>query len=222
MDILKRVHSFSFYLFILITFISIKSTWASDDMSSAREILKNVAEEMCAEINQNREEIKSDPYLLKILIEKTLEPNFSVEYASRRAVAVKDWKNTSQANRQDFTRAFRGVLLNFYSTGLREYLNSSDEDLDAKMMSFSAPVRIYENRIFIKSSVSGKGRSPREVTYKMIWEKERWKIYDIALDGQYVLKLYKADFKEKRKSHKFPWLIDYLEAKTEKILATRK
>ncbi len=223
MDITKRLYLYSFLIIFPAIYFSTYPAWAGDDdIASAKQLLEEIMEKMCDDINHNRDKIKSNPNMLIVLIENNLKPNISLISASERVVGKNKWSKANKTQRKTFIEAFQKFMLNFYSSSLREYLNSSDNGLDASIMTFYEPVKIKDKLVYVDSSVTQKNSPPLKVRYLMLRKKEHWKILDVAINGMFVLKNYELEFKRPLQSSGLNQLTEDLVARTQELLANQK
>jgi len=224
MDIIFRFYFRIIPLICFFGYILCTPVVADEELDGARKILIEVTQKMFDELNSQREKIKSDPELLKSLIKKNLEINVSIETASRRVVGGKRWKIANDAQRKEFAREFRDLLLNFYSSGLREYLRNANDELHMGIVKFGDPVRSRDNEQYADVDCYFRldDQAPYKVIYRMIHKQDRWKVYDVVIPQGSVVRNYRMQFRGKLRTAGIDGLIDALKKRNGELLSRVK
>ena len=160
---------------------------------SPKALLEETATAMITAVNENREQIKSDPKITQQLIEKILLPHIDFITASKYVLG-KHWDTASKEQKIGFIKAFRTLLLRFYSSALTEYLNSGAELLDPGVIHFQDPGTITTRQITLRSEVKPKSGKPVPVNYQMHKTRKGWKVFDVSVEGVSVITTYKTSF----------------------------
>ena len=183
------------------------------------DILKDVADKMISELNNQRVNLKGDPTKVQALVEEILLPSVDV-ISSSKSVLGKHWRRASKAQKIGFIKEFRTLLLRFYSSALAEYLNNNSEPLDIKMIRFH-PVHLEEGRkdITVRSTIKPKKGEPVTVNYHMQLTHRGWKVYDVSVEGVSVITTYKTSFASEIRQQGLDSLITSLSERNAKLLA---
>ncbi|MGB5985065.1 MAG: ABC transporter substrate-binding protein [Desulfobacterales bacterium] len=106
---------------------------------------------------------------------------------SKRALA-RGWKQFTPDERRRFTDRFTELLLNSYTRQIQsEY---SDEEV-----AFQDQQMVSENKASVKSVITREGvETP--VNYSLIQRKDRWRIYDIQIEGVSLVGNYRTQFRK--------------------------
>lgn len=158
-----------------------------------RALLESAAVKMISAINNNLEKIKSDPALTQQLIEQNLMPHMDFITASKYVLGS-HWDSASKEQKIGFIRAFRTLLLRFYSSALTEYLSNHSEKLDPKTIVFYDPGKITSSQITVRSEVQPSSGKPVPVNYQMHKTRNGWKVFDVSVEGVSVITTYKTSF----------------------------
>ena len=200
-------------LAIVLLFTSLQIASANDD---PKVLLETVAHDMITALNDNREQIKKDPRITQKLIEEKLLPHLDFITASKYVLG-NHWDSASKKQKIGFIKAFRKLLLNFYSSALTEYLNSHDSKLDPGIMSFFDPADPSAKQLLMRSEVKPKSGKPIPVNYKMHNTRKGWKIIDVSVEGVSVITTYKTSFASEITQSGLDALIASLETRNSKL-----
>ena len=180
-------------IFALISALLMFFTPLAQAEKSPKALLEETATAMITAVNENREQIKSDPKITQQLIEKILLPHIDFITASKYVLG-KHWDTASKEQKIGFIKAFRTLLLRFYSSALTEYLNSGAELLDPGVIHFQDPGTITTRQITLRSEVKPKSGKPVPVNYQMHKTRKGWKVFDVSVEGVSVITTYKTSF----------------------------
>lgn len=204
-------------LFLSLCLALSQSAMAIPD-ESPKVVLETTATKMIDALNSNRDKIKGNPQLTEDLIEKILLPHIDFITASKYVLGP-NWDSASRAQKIDFIRTFRTLLLRFYSSALSEYLNSHDEKLDASLMTFQDPGKIDGDQVTVRSEVKPKNGKPVPIIYQMLKTRRGWKVFDVSVEGVSVITTYKTSFASEIQQKGLNSLITSLKERNAKLLA---
>jgi len=179
-----------FAITLMLSFLSISHATGEQDPKA---LLESVSVKMINALNKNRTKIKTDPTLTQKLIEENLMPHIDFINASKEVLG-QHWDSASKEQKIGFIRAFRDLLLNFYSSALTEYLNSHEGELDPKLMEFLDPGDITSKHITVRSLVKPKSGKSVPINYEMNNTRRGWKIFDVSVEGVSVITTYKSSY----------------------------
>lgn len=206
------------WLISTVLLLGITTSYA-DVTTPPDELLKDVANKMITELNNQRVSLKGDPAKVQALVEDILLPSVDV-ISSSKSVLGKHWRGASKAQKIGFIKEFRTLLLRFYSSALAEYLNNNSEPLDIKMINFH-PVHLEDGRkdITVRSTIKPKQGEPVKVNYHMQLTRKGWKVYDVSVEGVSVITTYKTSFASEIRQQGLDSLITSLSERNAKLLA---
>lgn len=206
-----------FIAIALMSLIGLNSP-AQAKSDSPKVLLEETAQKMFDAINSNRAKIKADQNVTAQLIEDILIPHIDFITASKYVLG-NSWDSASKAQKIGFIRAFRTLLLRFYSSALTEYLNTHDEKLTMSLMSFYEPGAADNGQLVVRSVVSPKTGKPVPINYQMHKTAKGWKVYDVSVEGVSVITTYKTSFASEIKQSGLDALIVSLKQRNAKLLA---
>ncbi len=186
-----------------------------------RVMLEAASIKMINALNDNREQIKADPNVTQKLIEDILMPHLDFITASKYVLG-NSWDNASKEQKIGFIKAFRSLLLRFYSSALTEYLTTHDDKLDPKIMAFHDPGDISRSPITVRSEVKPKTGKPVPVNYQLHKTRKGWKVYDVSVEGVSVITTYKTSFASEIQQSGLDALIASLNERNRKLAAGEK
>lgn len=152
------------------------------------QLLERVTEEMLAALKNNDKAIKSNQNKLFSIVEKILVPHVDVYDMSRWVVGRNAWLTATPSQRSRFADEFKDLMIRTYSTSLTAYSNQTivyipiREDISEKQ------------RVQVSSQILESGRTPINVTYRLVHKDGTWKVYDIIIEGVSLLKGFKEQF----------------------------
>ena len=116
------------------------------------------------------------------------------EFVDMNKVALlvlgKNIRNTSPAQRQQFIKEFKTLLVNTYTRAFLEYKDWS--------ITFSPSNDSNDDgRTIVKTLVHQPGQQPVNISYRMMLNKDGiWKVYDIIIEGVSLVTNYRSSFNQ--------------------------
>lgn len=210
----KRLYTWLLSLLAIVLLSSFLQTAQANDDPKA--MLETAAHDMITALNNNRDRIKQDPSVTQKLIEDILLPHIGIITASKYVLGS-HWDSATKKQKIGFIKAFRTLLLRFYSSALTEYLNSHDGELDPNLMVFFKPADNNAPQILVRSEVKPKSGKPVPINYKLQKTRKGWKIIDVSVEGVSVITTYKTSFASEIKQNGLDALISSLESRNLKL-----
>jgi len=121
----------------------------------------------------------------KALIVEVVKEKIDLQVLSQRVVS-RYWKKATREQKKEFIGLFTQVVVNTYFALLNEYNNEEVEYLkeDIKKKKYAK----------IKTHIVMKNKKI-PVTFKLIFRKDLWKIYDFSAEGVSMVSTYINDYK---------------------------
>lgn len=208
-----RYRAWFFSLLVLILATTATLTRAEEN---PKLLLEGVSKDMITALNQHRDRIKQDPAVTQKLIEDILIPHLDFITASKYVLG-KHWDTASRKQKIAFIKAFRKLLLRFYSSALTEYLNSHEGELDTGLMVFFEPADTSAQQLVMRSEVQPKSGKPVPINYQMHMTRKGWKVFDVSVEGVSVITTYRTSFASEIQQNGLDALISSLESRNEKL-----
>ena len=212
-------HGYS--LIIMLTLFSTLmpvSAYACGDAKEPHVLLKGLSSYMISSVNDSRESIQQDSTVAVKLIEDILLPHADFELASRK-VLIFHWQKLNDQQRQQFVDSFRVFLIRFSSVILANYMARHDKELKANVLEFENNYISTGKIAKVRSTVLNNSGKRHTVGYLLHCKQSAWKIYDVSIDGVWIIKQYQAQFKKKIEREGFDRLIAFLDHTNDVMLA---
>ena len=120
----------------------------------------------------------------RALLRKELFPHFAFDEMARRSLGV-HWKDRTPQERQEFTRLFADLLENAYAGKIEGY---KGEKIVYGKETVDPPYAEVRTRI-----VTPQGQE-YSVNYRLLKGADRWKVYDVVIEGVSLVANYRSQF----------------------------
>ena len=221
----RAISQQAFFKFLLLAMFSLALLVTGFQAAQANEdpkaLLESVSNKMITALNNNRDRIKQDASVTQGLIEEILIPHLDFITASKYVLG-KHWDTATKKQKIGFIKAFRKLLLRFYSSALTEYLNSHEGQLDPKIMVFHAPADPSAQQLVLRSEVQPKSGKPVPVNYQMHMTRKGWRVFDVSVEGVSVITTYKTSFASEIQQKGLDALISSIENRNAKLHTANK
>jgi phospholipid transport system substrate-binding protein len=167
-------------------------------------LVKDTTEKMFSILKRDRDALVKSPEKVVPLVEELLLPHFDFHIMSR-SVLGKNWKQASETQKQDFSTAFRNLLVRTYAKALLEFVDVKIDYLPGK----ENPKR----KVLVKTEVEQPGGFPIPLDYRLReTDKGEWLIYDVIIDGLSLVIKYRSSFKRQIAKNSLDQLIESLKS----------
>ena len=221
MDITTHINRIQHALGILMAMLLIAISFSANADDDPKTLLEAASNKMINALNDNREKIKADPNVTQQLIEENLMPHLDFITASKYVLG-NNWDSATKEQKIGFIKAFRTLLLRFYSSALTEYLSNHNDKLDPNTMVFHDPGKITSTQITVRSDVQPKSGKPVPVNYQMHKTRNGWKVFDVSVEGVSVITTYKTSFASEIQQGGLDKLIVSINERNAKLAAGEK
>lgn len=162
-----------------------------------------VAEKAVNEILQIAQAKEISAQQRKSQLEAVIKNYVDLQAASQRVLAV-HWKKASNEEKREFMLVFRRVLTNTYFVLLQKYENEK--------VVFGEETIKKEKYATVESIVLSGGKEI-PVNYRLLFRKDKWKLYDFVAEGISMVRSFSGDYKSILRSKGVAGLTQQLEAK---------
>ncbi|MCL5966958.1 MAG: ABC transporter substrate-binding protein [Deltaproteobacteria bacterium] len=138
----------------------------------------------------------------RALLRKRIVPVFDFEGMAKRSLGI-HWKKRTPQEREEFVKAFRDVIENSYLGKIEAY---KGETIDYVKEKIDLPYAEVDTLV-----VTTKGQE-YPVDYLMLREGDRWRIYDVVIEGISLVNNYRSQFGEILRRSSFDELMKKLRA----------
>ncbi len=157
------------------------------DPETARALVIDTTSRMLEVLGEERERLKREPQRIYHLVNTIVVPRFDARLMARWVLG-KYWRTATPRQRDRFTEEFKTLLVRTYATALLEYTDQEVRVLPVR------PVRDTK-RVTVRTEVRAPGGgAPLSIHYSMYAKKERWKVYDVTIDGVSLVANYRSAF----------------------------
>lgn len=176
---------------VLFLLLSLLSKLALADMAPDK-MLEVTTQDMISALQNQHQAIQQDHRVLYGLIKNILLPHIDI-IASSRMVLGKYWRRASENQKLRFIRAFRDLLVRFYSSALAEYL--SDHTIHSNFITF-LPLRgsLEQKRLTVRAEIHPPRGEKVALSYRMRHTAKGWKVYDVTVAGISIISTYRTSF----------------------------
>lgn len=151
-------------------------------------VLKSSSDELLATIKRDKEQLKEKPGAVYDVVREIIEPALDVPYMTA-LILGRHFRESSSEQRQAFADTFSNQMIHRYADALLEY---SNEEVTYQ------PVKVGPNdsKVKVGSTIVPKSGVPVPLLYSMRKGKkdDRWKIYDVSIDGISMITNYRSQF----------------------------
>ena len=170
------------------------------------EMLQDLSEQLI-EITNSRPEILDDPAELRLVAVEVVLPHIDFVRFSRRVLG-KNWRKASAAQRADFVREFRELLLNTYVRSMGAYRGNTIHFL---------PLRKQQQgkRVEVNALVKQKNGPDVHTTFRLYKSDGEWLIYDFLVEGISLVATHRSTFAQEIHNHGIDSVIEQLRLKNE-------
>ena len=172
-------------------------------VGEARELVEETTVRVLDAIDRERDSIEQSRQRLYELVDQIVLEHFDFRLMSIRVLG-KNWRKATGEQRKQFVREFKKLLVRTYATALEEYSGQEIRYL---------PVRSRKDRtdVTVRTMVAQDGAPPISIQYALRWKDERWKVFDVAVEGVSLVINYRASFQSEIRQQGIPGLIARLE-----------
>ena len=167
------------------------------------DVIESAVDQLAAQLDGRREELKADRPALYSLIDEILLPRFDRKFAAQ-VVLAKHWRTADTAQRERFIEAFYRALLKKYADGLLEF-----EQENVKILPFRGDPS--NKRSKVRSTVTLSDGSRVAVDYELVNRESGWLLYNVVIEGVLYVRNFRAELDSEIRSTSLEAVIERLE-----------
>ncbi len=134
------------------------------------------------------------------LLRREIKPVFDFDEMSKRSLGP-DWRDRTPKEKAEFAELFTQLLENAYLAKIESYRG---ETIDYVKETIDAPYGVVATRI-----VTSRGQKI-PVDYRVLREGDRWRIYDVVIEGVSLVGNYRSQFGAILRKSTFPEMMGKL------------
>lgn len=189
---------------LLVALFVTAQAWANIDPKAAPpEFIQAVADQALEAVKNDADAQAGDREAIDALIDEYVLPYVNFEKTTRLA-AGRHWRQASDEQRDGLVEAFKNTLIRTYSGALSKV----DQLSEIKVQPFRGDPEAAD--VVVRSVVSQRGNPDVAVDYRMENTPEGWKIYDINIEGIWLIQNYRNQFAQVINEQGFDGLIEAL------------
>jgi len=159
-----------------------------DPKTAPDQFVSDVAEQALAVLKDDAQARSGDLAHINQLIDQYLLPYVDFERTTRLA-AGRYWRQASPQQQRELTLAFRGTLIRTYSGALAKI----DQSASVRLLPFRGDANADD--VVVRSQVMPTANAqPIGVDYRLIKQPQGWQIYDVNVEGIWLIQNYRNQF----------------------------
>lgn len=194
-----------FSLLSFVLFIAFTSGVAVAERLAADKLIKSTSEQVLKALVDQKEQLKKDPNHVYKLVDEIILPHIDFEKMAKLALG-KNWRKANDAQKKEFTVAFRQLLVRTYSKSLSQYTGQ-------KLIYLPFRAKADATKVTVKTEIDQNSGFPIPVNYSLFIKNDSWKVYDIKIDGLSLVTNYRGSFAKEIRSKGMSALIKKLQDK---------
>lgn len=121
------------------------------------------------------------------LIEQHVVPHVNMEKTTRLAVG-QPWRQATAEQRAALVEGFKGTLIRTYSGALKDVKDNTS----INMLQFRGDPNA--NDVVVRTTIGGVSNTPVGVDYRLEKAGDSWKVYDVNVEGIWLIQNYRNQF----------------------------
>lgn len=118
-------------------------------------------------------------------VQSIVDEIFDYTELSRRTLAI-HWQSFTPEQQKEFTHLFGKLLRRVYMDRILAHTNEK--------VIFGREIKLSDGRVEVESEIVMPAKSI-PVRYRMILQKDEWKVYDVAIEGVSLVQNYRSQFR---------------------------
>jgi phospholipid transport system substrate-binding protein len=168
-------------------------------------VVRSTADQVLRILEAEQEQLRAHPERIYDVVNEYILPNFSFS-AMSRLVLGKYWRSATDLQREQFTQAFRSLLVRTYADSLIDYTGVPIRYL---------PVHMDENAkdATVHTEIAPSSGPPIGISYRLRLIGEEWKVIDVVVEGVSLVTSYRTEFSNEISQSGLDSLIRNLQAR---------
>ena len=157
----------------------------ADSSLAAEEVIRTTTAEVVGRLESNPE-LSEDPGRLYQMVQDVVLPRFDFERISKRVLG-KYWRRASEEQRRRFVAEFQTLLIKTYAIAIAAY--------DHAGIVYGPSRTKSDNETSIRTEIRRDSGPGIPITYELHFMNDKWKVYDVVVDGVSLSLTYRNDFR---------------------------
>lgn len=153
-----------------------------------RQVVRETAEKVLAEVGARKGELEADPSLLYDLVKGMVVSRFDFTAMTRSAMG-RFWRSAIEQQRRRLVAEFQEMLVRTYATALLDY---SGQTIEYPSERYTDDAK----KVVVATRIQASGGPPIPIDYRLKWNEERgeWLVYDVVIDSISLVTNYRSSF----------------------------
>jgi phospholipid transport system substrate-binding protein len=162
------------YFLVFSLLLGFASPSFANDLSAPQKIIEELSNKLKDKLKNP--EFGKDPQRVTEFVKREVFPHVDA-YRMSALVLGKHWRTATKEQKQKFTYEFRDLQVRTYASAFStQFKEWSVNFLPSKLKEGAKKTKI-------KTQILQQGKPPVNVDYYMAFRKEKWKVYDIKIEG---------------------------------------
>ena len=176
---------------------------AADPKGEPNKFVESVGNQALQVVKESDAIRKGDRAAILAAVNENIMPYVNLEKTTRLS-AGRYWRQASPEQRQKLVEAFKGTLVRTYSGALSRV----DDKTQLTILPFRGDANADD--VVVRSSLTQSNGGPVGVDYRLEKTPEGWKIYDLNVEGIWLIQNYRNQFAQQIEQGGIDGLIDAL------------
>ena len=150
-------------------------------------LIDSTVQEVISIIKQDKDIQAGNQKKILALVDAKVLPHFDFERMTRLAVG-KHWRTATPEQKQALATEFRNMLVRTYTRVFTVY---SDQTVEVKPLKLATEAT---DEATVKTLINKPGTQPIPVDYEMKKTDNKWKVFDISIEGVSMVMSYRGTF----------------------------
>ncbi len=182
---------------------------SAETLESPVVVLERASTHVLQILRDDHELLKNEPDRVYQIVDDYILPLLD-EVTMAKLAMGKNWKKATREQKISFVTEFKNLLVRTYSKSLIEF-----KDQDIRYF----PVRLPADakKASVKAEVIQPGGPSIPMAYRVRVKNNKWKVYDIKIDGISLVTSYRGTFTQEIRKSGIDGLLEYLRNKNSKL-----
>lgn len=155
--------------------------------AAPNDFVKEVADNALAALRADDQAKAGDLNRINALVNEYILPYVDLEKTTRLS-AGRYWRQATPAQQKELVDAFKGTLIRTYSGALEQ----ADDISEIKPLPFRGDPEAQD--VVVRTQLTQRNSTPVNVDYRMEKNPNGWKIYDLNVEGIWLIQNYRNQF----------------------------
>lgn len=197
---------------LMVSAFFVSASINASEIEAPLDLLKRTSDEVIKILKEKREAIDADPDMVFQIVDKHIVPHLDDVTLAKLALG-KNWRKADNDQKIEFVDQFRILLIRTYGKSLQEF---SDQTINF----FPVTMKEGATKVTIKSEVLQSGAPSIPMDYRLRLKDDKWKVYDIKIDGVSLVTSYRGTFSQEMRKGGMKGLLKMLHDKNAKVAKT--